>query len=92
MRFTPTPEQQNALSNEGIKGQFILQYDVDRTSLHSQMLVSTKTVILNMGIKFSNLFHIQYIGPESEMKIPIRKVTSMEMGERKILTTNRLAK
>ncbi|KAJ9598932.1 hypothetical protein L9F63_010526, partial [Diploptera punctata] len=40
VRFAPTPEQQKSFSSSGISGQFTVQYDVDRSSLHSQILVN----------------------------------------------------
>ena len=38
--FTPTPDQQRELASDGIKGQFIVEYDVDRTSHTGEVLVS----------------------------------------------------
>ena len=40
VKFAPTPDEQRKLSNDGIKGQLVVLYDVDRSSFPSQILVS----------------------------------------------------
>ncbi|KAJ9587862.1 hypothetical protein L9F63_018696, partial [Diploptera punctata] len=40
VKFNPTPEQQKELAKDGLKGQFIVEYDVDRTSNPGEVLVN----------------------------------------------------
>lgn len=40
--WTPTADQQKELSESGVKGQFIVRYDVDRVTNPNQILVMTK--------------------------------------------------
>ncbi|XP_069689624.1 inter-alpha-trypsin inhibitor heavy chain H4-like isoform X3 [Periplaneta americana] len=40
VRFAPTPDQQRQLASEGIKGQLIVEYDVNRTAHSGQVLVN----------------------------------------------------
>ncbi|XP_069689616.1 inter-alpha-trypsin inhibitor heavy chain H4-like isoform X2 [Periplaneta americana] len=40
VRFAPTPDQQRDLASDGIKGQLIVEYDVNRTEHPTQVLVN----------------------------------------------------
>ena len=39
VEFTPSPNQQRDVNDNGLQGQFIVQYDVDRTSNGGEILV-----------------------------------------------------
>nr|CAD7428447.1 unnamed protein product [Timema monikensis] len=40
IRWSPTPEEQKQLNSEGVKGQLVVRYDVDRESHPQQILVN----------------------------------------------------
>jgi hypothetical protein len=39
IKFWPTRQEQQELANEGIQGQLVVEYDVDRTSRPGEVLV-----------------------------------------------------